>query len=687
MVDTKTSQNNAKSSRWWEIGALILLLGVALFLRLWQLELVPPGLHYDEAIDLKIGLDVVGGARPIYVAEGWGREGLYYYLVAAVLRFVPFNPLALRVSAVLCGMGLLLVTYGLIRRWHGRIAAWLTVAWLSLAYWPLSASRFGVRHISLPLVWGTAVLAFWWAWRQKEGERPLRRTGRFALAGFLFGLTLYTYQPARFVPFIFAAFLAYLWLFHRPQLKSRIRELAVFLIIAFLVVLPLIVILSSGLAEETDQRAFTIEPLTRLLAGDPQPVLANLVATAKVFTISGDPLESYNVPDRPIFAPAWTGILFYVGLGLALWRWRRPIYAFVLLWLLFTLLPTVLTLSAPNFNRMVAAQVPIMFLAALPMAEAAQWLARRWRRVGIGLSLAAGLVVLGWTAVSTYHDYFFTWPAHPGTRAPLNRSITAVARYLYANPDDSPVVISSPHIEDSDPYILTVSLDDADRVVRWVDSGQALAVPTGAAFAHLIVTTERWIDGDLSKLLPGLSQPIYADDDFAEYAFTFPDILPVDQPLYFLPFGVNSPAEQEPVVLTPPYPARFCFCQPETVGQVNLDSLVVTGLKPGGSLTVITSWTVQQDGRPSSLAIFTHLLDETGEIVGQQDGLGYPPHTWRTGDRFIQVHHISMTDLVGNGRYWLQMGLYQRETGQRWQLVDEQANPLSDRLLTPLIIE
>ena len=138
-----------RPSLWVEIAALFIILGVALFLRLWHLGVVPPGLHFDEAIDLKIGLDVANGSRPIYVAEGWGREGLYYYLVAIVLQFVPYNPIALRVSAVICGMGVLVVAYFLGRLWHSRLAAWFMVAWLGLTYWTVSASRFGVRHISL----------------------------------------------------------------------------------------------------------------------------------------------------------------------------------------------------------------------------------------------------------------------------------------------------------------------------------------------------------------------------------------------------------------------------------------------------------------------------------------------------------------------------------------------------------
>ena len=476
---------------------LPLILLVALAFRVYRLVAFPPGFHFDEAIDLKIALDVLGGARPIYVAEGWGREALYYYLVAPMLRLIDYNPLALRATAVLCGMGVLVAAYGLARRLRGQTAAWLTAAWLAVAMWPVWAARFGVRHISLALLLGLAAWAFWWSFGRIRNYELGIRNIEFLIAGALLGLTAYTYQPARFVPLLFGGFALYLLLFHRrPTADTAMwhnrRGWAVWGLTAAVVALPLIVVLTQVTPIETGERAFSIEPLTELLGGNPRPVLANAVAVAGVFTVRGDPLKSYNLPDRPLFVPRLTGVFFYVGLALAVWRWRRPANAFVLLWLVAGLLPTVVTISAPNFNRMVAAQFPIFFLAALGATEVIDWAAARRRWAGAG---AAALVVvaLGLTAAATARDLFRVWPEQFADAHPLNREIAAVADFLEHRADGRPVVISSRDIEDEDPYVVSVSLDRAiDR--RWVDSSQALALPAGAAEAWLIVTADRWID-------------------------------------------------------------------------------------------------------------------------------------------------------------------------------------------------
>ena len=89
----------------------------------------------------------------------------------------------------------------------------------------------------------------------------------------------------------------------------------------------------------------------------------------------------------------------------------------------------------------------------------------------------------------------------------------------------------------------------------------------------------------------------------------------------------------------------------------------------GDSVTAVTAWSVLQDGVPKSLSFFTHVLNQNGEIVGQQDGLGYPPHSWKEGDRFVQKHHVALNSDLPPGQYWLQFGLYWRETDQRWVAV------------------
>jgi hypothetical protein len=63
---------------------LVATLLIAAFLRLWQLDTLPPGLHYDEAADTIIAQQIARGeSAPIFVAAYTGKEVLFFYWAAA----------------------------------------------------------------------------------------------------------------------------------------------------------------------------------------------------------------------------------------------------------------------------------------------------------------------------------------------------------------------------------------------------------------------------------------------------------------------------------------------------------------------------------------------------------------------------------------------------------------------------
>jgi hypothetical protein len=74
--------------------------------------------------------------------------------------------------------------------------------------------------------------------------------------------------------------------------------------------------------------------------------------------------------------------------------------------------------------------------------------------------------------------------------------------------------------------------------------------------------------------------------------------------------------------------------------------------------------------------------------MAQFDGLGYPPHTWDPGDRFVQLSRLAPAAPLPPGQYWLQLGLYERESGRRWLLLNPEGEVIGDRLvLGPLQLQ
>lgn len=654
-----------------EIALLGLVLLAALGFRLWQLDSVPAGLHYDEVIDLDQALRIVKGERPIYVTTGWGREALYYYLVAITLQFVSDNLLALRLTAVLCSLGSILITYFWARSAFNRSTALLGSALLGITFWPLLTGRFAVRNASLPLLFSGTVFVFWFAWALSAAAKR-RKLFSYAAAGVLLGLTMYTYQPARFTPFIFLLFVLYLFLFHRAAFKQNWRGFVLMGVTAVLVVLPLVIVMQRSEVEMAS-RDWLIEPMLKLLEGDPRPAFQNGINTFKMFSFAGDPLVAYNVPGRPVFVPVWTSLFFYVGVGLALWRWRQPVYAFLLIWLLLMLFPTVLTAAAPNFNRAVLAQTAVMLLTAIGMTSMIDLVSQRGGRRARLASFLLIALTLGLIGSATWRDYFHVWPQQELIPTQYNAAATTAGRYFDQDNDPRPVLVNTRSIEDADPITFSSVQDRPDLVTRWVDTGQALVMPAGYLETRLLLGTDRWIDSALSAFAGLDLQPYESHEYFALYDMKLANWQkPVTAPVYHLP--VSEPGPTNAILDQPPPPAPFAFRDSLRLRGVYLP---VTTIRPGDDLAFLTNWDILQDGEAISLAFFVHMLDENYQVVAQQDGLGFPPHSWYTGDRMVHVHHLQTAVSLFPGTYWVQFGLYRRETGERWLLNDE----LGDRLV------
>jgi hypothetical protein len=113
---------------------------------------------------------------------------------------------------------------------------------------------------------------------------------------------------------------------------------------------------------------------------------------------------------------------------------------------------------------------------------------------------------------------------------------------------------------------------------------------------------------------------------------------------------------------------------------------------PGGGLTLTLYW--QALGpmvRPYK--VFTHLLDDGGEVVAQHDGQPgggcCPANTWAEGEIIVDRHPIPLRANLPPESYDLMVGLYDEETSTRLPAYDAQGNqmPSDGVLITEVQIE
>jgi hypothetical protein len=122
---------------------------------------VPPGMTHDEADHGLTALSILDGARALYFPIGYGREPLYDYATAVVMRVTGPTILAGRLTSVYFSLLLIAAVYAWARRAFGAPVALLTAAGLAAGFWPLMTARQALRSSALPAVFALGVLFFW----------------------------------------------------------------------------------------------------------------------------------------------------------------------------------------------------------------------------------------------------------------------------------------------------------------------------------------------------------------------------------------------------------------------------------------------------------------------------------------------------------------------------------------------
>ena len=194
----------ARAEKWIAV-ALILL---AALLRLGDLGRIPSCLEYDEAANVILSGEIARGeARPIFIRPYTGKEALYFYLAAGVMRLAGVSPFALRLTSA--GLGVLnvaltywfareLIAAGHASRRNGRALRWLplySAALVAVSYWQVHLSRFGYRAIVLPPLLALTLGSLLHSLRR---DRPAWAAGAGAWAG----LSAYTYSSVRVLPIL-----------------------------------------------------------------------------------------------------------------------------------------------------------------------------------------------------------------------------------------------------------------------------------------------------------------------------------------------------------------------------------------------------------------------------------------------------------------------------------------------------
>lgn len=189
---------------------LILVLLLALSLRLWEIDKVPPSLNWDEISHgynaysiLTTGKDEWGVSWPTtFRAYGDYKLPVYIYLTVVSEALLGLNIFSVRFVSILAGIGLVIFSYLIAKKLWGKQVGLITSFLVAIEPWSLFLSRGGFEANLGQLFVVSGVYFF---------LKGFAKPRWFIQSAFLFGMSVWTYNSERiFVP-LFVAMLLYLY--------------------------------------------------------------------------------------------------------------------------------------------------------------------------------------------------------------------------------------------------------------------------------------------------------------------------------------------------------------------------------------------------------------------------------------------------------------------------------------------
>ena len=346
--------------------ALIALFLVALFLRLVNLQNLPPGFHVDEAGTAEFTLlHVLNPSRPDtlnpFITGSDSQPTLYYYFLHFSMTLAGYSIWGARFSSAVVGALSVLAVYFLINEMVGKRIAWLTVILMTVYHYQIHWSRIALNNIWATLFPPLTLACFLWGWRN-------RYAGGAVLAGLFLGLTAYFYAGGYVVIFLMLLLIVRTW----RKTAERI-DLSIYLgkmfTMTLVIVAPLIVyaMLKPALFFERSHIVNAWKPdVIEMTVGKSDAYWAffwhQLTSSFSAYNFSVD-MSGYYAPRIP-FLIGVASVLFLVGIGVTLFKKQY----FPVLWVIIvTLTGGFMVVGAPATSHYIAVIPAICWSVAISL--------------------------------------------------------------------------------------------------------------------------------------------------------------------------------------------------------------------------------------------------------------------------------------------------------------------------------
>lgn len=484
--------------------ALAVIVGAALFMRLYHFTQQPFGIWFDEA---EAGLQArqmlqTESYRPIFFAP-INVTGHFLALYALALAWLGNTIYSMRLVSVLFGLGGVLAAYLFGNELRGPRFGLALAFFTAVARWDVNFSRIAMTGIDAPFFEFLTLYFF---------TRLLRRGHlRDAMwAGLALGVGLNFYTAFRLYLLAVALFaIVAIIRWWKPLLSSlnqggwrhHLSALALLLIASWLLVMPL----AKYAVDNPEDFLYRTRQISILTKRDQADLSQALLETSRkhllMFNVAGDKNGRHNLPGQPMLDPLM-GTLMLLGIALALARTRHPANLFFLILIPTALLGGILSVDfeAPQSLRSIAVLPAVIYFCGLSVAalgrEAEDSLAPLPRPWILGPAVVAAAVILASNAYTYFvlqANDFASWNAFSAPETITGRKMAELGPgYTYYL---SPFLTNHPSTRFLAPEIVNQhSLNMPDAL--------PIRDPSGRPVALFIHPDEQWVFDEARRMYP-----------------------------------------------------------------------------------------------------------------------------------------------------------------------------------------
>lgn len=391
---------------------------LALFLRLYQINGIPPSLNWDEVslgynayTILKTGSDEWGQFLPLsFRAFGDYKLPLYIYFDVPFIKILGLNEIAVRLPSVLAGMGIVILVFFILKELTEDIyLSFFGMFISSVLPWLVIFSRTALEaNLSLFLTCASFYLLL----------LSSKRKSLLPFSAILLGLSAFTYNSSRvlILPFIFLAITFFgSNVFKRKELVTTL----IFLLCSITVVIfqALTVDSSARFRWTTILDEGAITKINEFRGSSSLPAIVNQTLFNKVTYFISEASKNYfsHFDINFLFLKGGSNFQFSIpGIGqayliilplllLGIWqsiRQRKNWQLFILAWMLVAPIPASITRDAPHSLRAIFLTIPIILLTSLGIG----WIKNNLPKI-FHLSVALVLLVLGGNTYYFWQNY------------------------------------------------------------------------------------------------------------------------------------------------------------------------------------------------------------------------------------------------------------------------------------------